>query len=267
MRIGLSTAAFYGRWETEEAAAQLAQYGADCAEVFLQTHSEYTAAFGKIARRALGGLPCTSVHPMGTHFENGLFAKSARQRQDTLDLYRRALDAAAELGANCYVYHGRHTPVLTALPFDLAANVDAVGTMCIEAAQRGMTLAWENVCWCQLTTPQRVEQIRGALPQARFTLDIKQAMRAGCDARAFVRAMGDALVNVHVCDWDASGALCLPGEGGFDFAAFFAALRENRYGGPVIVEPYLGLIKSDAALQNSLAFLRELAELPADEMG
>lgn len=37
MKIGLSTAAFYGKWEVEEAAALLGRYGADCAEVFLQT--------------------------------------------------------------------------------------------------------------------------------------------------------------------------------------------------------------------------------------
>ncbi|MFR5786378.1 MAG: hypothetical protein ACLUHE_04135 [Christensenellales bacterium] len=42
MKIGLSTAAFYGKWEVEEAAAHLRGYGAECAEVFFQTRSEYT---------------------------------------------------------------------------------------------------------------------------------------------------------------------------------------------------------------------------------
>ena len=72
MQLGLSTAAFYGRWETEESAAQMARWGVDCVEVFLETYSEYTRAFGTQVRRALCGIPCTSIHPQGTQFENGL---------------------------------------------------------------------------------------------------------------------------------------------------------------------------------------------------
>ena len=50
-----------------------------------------------------------------------------------------------------------------------------------EATQRKIKIAWENVCWCQLTTPERAREIRRLLPEIRFTLDIKQAMRAGRD--------------------------------------------------------------------------------------
>ena len=82
-------------------------------------------------------------------------------------------------------------------------------------------------------------------------------MRAGEDPILMARAMGESLCNVHVCDWDAVGALCLPGEGVFDFGALFAALREIGYCGPVILEPYLALIRSDEALLRSLSFLRE----------
>ena len=48
MKIGLSTAAFYGKWEVEEAAALLGRYGAECAEVFLQTRSEYAREFARL---------------------------------------------------------------------------------------------------------------------------------------------------------------------------------------------------------------------------
>ena len=256
MQIGLSTAAFYGRWETEEAAAQMQALGMDCAEVFLQTDSEYTPAFARLVREKLGGVPCTSVHPLGTQFENGLFSRSPRQRRDALAQYCRVLDCAAELGARCYVYHGRHTPQLRALPFDMQANAGVLETMGEEAARRGLAVAWENVCWCQLTTPQRVLEARATMPGVRFTLDIKQAMRAGCDPLQFVKAMGDGLFNVHVCDWDDSGRLCLPGEGSFDFAALFAALHRAGYVGPVVMEPYLELIADDGAIARAAAFLR-----------
>ena len=256
MVLGLSTAAFYGRWETEESAAHMGQWGGDCAEVFLETYSEYTPSFARQVRRALGGVPCTSIHPQGTQFENGLVGRSARQRQDARDMLCRVLDAGEALGARIYVCHGRHTALLKPLPWDMQANADMMGIMGEEAAERGMVIGWENVCWCQLTTPERVLEARKALPDVHFTLDIKQAMRAGCDPIAFVRAMGTGLCNVHVCDWDASGRLCLPGEGAFDFDALFTTLTEIGYTGPVVVEPYLALIDDDQALVRSVDFLR-----------
>ena len=81
-------------------------------------------------------------------------------------------------------------------------------------------------------------------------------LTAGGDPVDMARAMGSALCNVHVCDWDAQGKLCLPGEGVFDFAALFRALREIGYRGPVILEPYLALIGSDEALLRALSHLR-----------
>jgi len=120
-----------------------------------------------------------------------------------------------------------------------------------------MVIGWENVYWCQLTKPGRVLEAREALPKVRFTLDIKQAMRADCDPIAFVHAMGDRLCNVHVCDWREDGTLCLPGEGMFDFDALFDALRVAKYDGPIIMEPYCKLIGSNEALERSIAFMRE----------
>ena len=235
MRLGLSTAAFYGRWETEAAAAHMARLPIDCSEAFLETPSEYTREFGGLVRQNLGPVACTSVHPMGTQFENQLHSLSARQRGDALDVLRRVLDAAAALGAQTYVYHGRSTAMLRALPWNLPDNLAVISRMQEEASARGITIAWENVCWCQLTTARRVREARQAAPWLRFTLDIKQAMRAGEDPVAMAREMGEGLCNVHVCDWDSQGKLCLPGEGSFDFPALFAALRASGYDGPVVL--------------------------------
>ncbi len=255
MQLGLSTAAFYGRWETEEAAAKMTQLPIDCAEVFLQSQSEYDAAFAKKVRGNLGALACSSIHPLG-HHENFMAQRPQRQKEDAFDILRRVLDAGAILGAKTYVYHGRHTPQLAALKWNLDWNIEALIPMCEEAAQRGMVIGWENVFWCQLTEPLRVLEAKHALPQVRFTLDIKQAMRAGCDPVEFVYAMGEQLCNVHVCDWDEKGNLCLPGEGVFDFGLLFSALNAVGYGGPVILEPYLRIIRDESALLTSLEYLR-----------
>ena len=146
MKIGLSTAAFYGKWEVEEAAALLGRYGAECAEVFLQTRSEYAREFARLVRKNLNGVPCTSVHPFGTGFENEFFARSTRQRADALDTFRHALDAAAELGAHLYVYHGRYSPARIELPFEPQRNAEVLTLMQEEATRRDIRVAWENVC-------------------------------------------------------------------------------------------------------------------------
>lgn len=260
MKLGMSTAAFYGRWETEESAEYIASLGLDCAEVFLQSSSEYERTFAKLTRERLGATRCTSVHPLGTQFESQMFSRSPRQKQDAFDVFRRVLDAGAELGAQMYVYHGRNTPQLKPCPWNLQANLDVLAEMEQEAKMRGMMIAWENVYWCQLTQPERVREAAEACPQLRFTLDIKQAMRAGCDAFEMAQAMGGRIVNVHVCDWNDRGELCLPGEGIFDFAALFSLLKEEGYHGPVITEPYLTLIKSEKALCRSLQYVRSLIE-------
>lgn len=257
MQLGLSTAAFYGRWETEEAAERIAELGFDCAEVFLQSESENTKHFAALVRQKLKDVPCTSVHPLGG-YENYMAGRPARQVRDAFDHFRRILDAGAEMGAKVFVYHGRNTPQLRPLAWNLQWNIEAIAPMCEEAAQRGMVIGWENVCWCQLTEPKRVLEARAALDQVRFTLDIKQAMRAGCDPMEFVYAMGDRLCNVHVCDWDSEGKLCLPGEGIFDFGGLICALEEVGYSGPVIMEPYLVLIQNDEALMRSAAYMRHI---------
>lgn len=257
MQLGLSTSSFYGRWETEESAAAISRLSLDCAEVFLQTTSEYTRDFARIVRKNLGKLTCTSVHPLGTYFENALISRSLRQRRDAMDVFRRVLDAGEELGAKVYVHHGRHTPRNEILPWNLKANADMLLPMCEEAEKRGMVIGWENVCWCQLTTPQRVLEARDQLQNVHYTLDIKQAMKAGCDPLDFIAAMGNRLCNVHVCDWDENGNLCLPGEGVFPFSKMIRALKAAGYDGPVIIEPYLALIESKEALERSIAFMRE----------
>ena len=76
MKLGMSSAVFYGYLETEDAAAALKDYGLQTCEVFLETHSEYSPAFGQTVRERLRGLPCVSVHPKGTQFEPDIFGQS-----------------------------------------------------------------------------------------------------------------------------------------------------------------------------------------------
>lgn len=265
MRLGLTTAAFYGRMETEDAAERLRTFDVDCAEIFLETYSEYSAAFGALVRERLGGLPSTSVHPMGTAFENSLFSLSARQRLEAQKIFEGVLKAGQALGARIYVYHGRHNVKGTGIAANFDSVAPRIGELCDLAADYGITVCFENVSWCQMSTPERVLQVRSAYPKAGFVLDIKQAMQSSHDVSEFISAMGDKLLNVHVCDYDAGGRLFMPGQGTFDFEALGRRLRAVHYEGPVILEPYTTLYSSDEELAQSIAYLRKTMQIASQK--
>lgn len=258
MTVGMSSASFYGQGETEDQAALLRDFPLDVCEVFLQTRSEYSSAFGALVRERLAGLPCVSVHPKGgTQFELDLFGRSRRQTEDAMALFRQVCEAGEALGARYYVFHG---------PFSVSGRLRAgqvfrlperVARMRAIAADHGIEMLWENVCWCVLREPEDVRELAALLPEQRFVLDVKQAYRAGSDPFALLEAMGDRVRHVHALDVDGSGQLCLPGQGVTDWRALMRELRARGYGGAVILEPYNWQARDRDALRRSLDFLRE----------
>ncbi len=257
MKLGISTAAYYGRLETEEAAALLATMGIDCCEAFLECASEYEPDFIADLRGRLAGLPVHSIHPKGTQYEDGFFGKSPRQREDALRMFERVLTAGELLGAKVYVFHGMPDIHRRNLGPNMRLHAGIVREACARAAAHGIAFAWENVWWCQLARPEHVAAVREAVPEARFVLDIKQAMHAGFDPLDFLREMQGALVNVHLCDADAQGKLCLPGRGVYDFAALFAALRGAGYDDCVMLEPYGDMFTEQAEMEAAVSVLQK----------
>lgn len=259
MRIGLSSAAFYGRMETEEMAHRLRKFPLEVCEIFLETHSEYSADFGSIVRENLGGLPCVSVHPKGTQFEPDLFGQSKRQVADALDIFARICDAGGVLGARYYVLHGPGTINTQRRPGEIRDLLPRMAQMQQIAAQRGMQVLWENVSWCSMRTAEDVQAVRALLPEMGFVLDVKQAYRAGTTPQAILAAMGEHIRHVHALDMDEDGRLVLPGQGGMtDWRALKKQLTDQGYDGAVILEPYTVQPEDEDALRQSVCWLREI---------
>lgn len=258
MNIGLSSAAFYGRLETEEAAAHLHALNVGLCEVFLETPSEYSRSFGETVARNLQGVKCVSVHAKGTQFEQDLFGRSHRQVEDAMGTFAGVCDAGQAMGARYYVFHGPWVVHQDMQPGDIHALPERFGRMQAIAAERGLEVLWENVSWCTLRRPEHVRQLKALLPGLHFVLDTKQAFRSGVDWRTLVQAMGEDIRHVHVLDWDEQGRVRLPGAGVVDWGAFIQALREVRYDGAVILEPYQHLSEDEAALRRSLDWLHGL---------
>ena len=258
IQIGISSAGFYGRMETEEAAAYLTRFPVDRCEIFLETHSEYSAAFGRQAKDALHGLKCVSVHPKGTQFEPDLFGQSKRQTADAMNIFKNVCRAGEALGAKYYVFHGPNSPVRP-MALDNIREMEARMEMLMDAAQaHGIQVLWENVSWCAVRTPEDVRRLRERLPEIGFVLDVKQAYRAQVDPLAMIDAMGEQLRHIHALDWDAQGRLTLPGKGIMDWRAMAERLRAIGYDGAIILEPYPAQTTDDDAVRQSLSFLREI---------
>ena len=253
----MSSAAFYGQRETEDQAALLRTFPVEVCEIFLETHSEYSAAFGALVSERLAGLPCLSVHPKGTQFEQDLFGRSVRQVQDALKTFRGVCEAGQALGARYYVFHGPFAVSGRLRPggvHDLRGRMESLREI---ADGHGLELLWENVSWCALQQPEDAREITSLFPDMGFVLDVKQAMRAGVEPTDMLEAMGHRICHVHALDRDAAGRLCLPGEGITDWRALAGALRAKGYDGAVMLEPYEWMSRDHDAIRRSLGHLRE----------
>lgn len=258
MKIGLSTGAFYGRLETDDAAVHIKELPVDFCEVFLETPSEYKPAFGSALRNRLGDFPCSSIHVQSPQYEPDLFGASPRQRRDAMASFASALDCGEALGASIYVFHGPQCLVKHRPPWMLRNIDETLPALVKMAEERGIRFCWENVSYCSARIPEDVAYLRRSFPGLGFVLDIKQAHNGGEDPFLLLDAMGESLCHVHVLDVDMEGRFCLPGQGVFPFEQLRSTLCDNGYEGGILLEPYSAQSADSKALATSLAYLHDV---------
>lgn len=260
MKIGLSTASYFQKMQIEDAIPDIGAHGVRVCEVFLNTFSEYEPAFVEMLAQRLSAaiIEVFSVHPMSMQFEPQLFSIHPRQRADAIALFERVLSAGKRLGAKCYVMHG------PARLFGGVKNIELTRIAPIfldlaERAQRfGIQLTLENVSWCVFNEPEfgaRLQSLTGGA--IKHTLDVKQAVRSGYDPMDYIRAVGEHIVNVHLCDatrLPAGGVRYdMPGFGEYDFVSMFNLLGEKGYAGPAFIEVYSDMYAQIPTLYESLS--------------
>lgn len=238
LRAGVSTACLYPR-PVEEALYDLALAGVSCVEIFINSHSElrrgFVDALAKLLQRF--EMTCCSLHPYTCEMEPMmLFSNYSRRVEDYLEYCRYYFSAMQQLGAEKFVLHGNKAP-------GTAANVD----LYLERFRRladlgdsyGIQVAQENVARCTSASLSFLEKMRDGLgKQARFVLDIKQAVRAKEDPMAMLRALGEHVVHVHLSDHGEYGD-CLPiGKGRFPVNRFLQELAVRSPDCTVVLELY-----------------------------
>lgn len=261
MQIGISTATLFGRLYNEDALLVLNELGAEVAEVFLETYSEYTESFARLLKSRQGGLKIHSIHTLNTHFEPQLFSTCARTNDDAVEIFKNCLKAGKILGAENYTLHGK-AKFKKGVKFDNYAELGAhADRLCRIAAEYGINLCVENVEWAFYDKPGFYKNLKKYAPDLCACLDVKQARVSGYDYKDYLLEMNDGLKTVHLSDADEFGNVVLPSEKGkFYFKELFKMLKDIGFNGNCLIEVYKENYKDLSELKNSLEYLRNIKE-------
>ena len=257
MEIGISSSCYYPQ-NTLTSLEKALDAGAPVAEVFLNTFRElepgFVARLGECARRK--GRRILSVHPFTSALEPFLFFSEYETRfEDGLDLYRRYFEVCRLLGASVLVFHGN----MRTKAISLQEYARRLGRLVEEGEKYGVTVAQENVDRCQSGDVASIRALRQyAGRPLHFVLDLKQCRRFGCDIREMAQAMGpENICHLHLSDRNDQCLSALPGQGDFDFRAFFEYLREGGCTADGVIELYRGDFGAEEELGDALAYLNQ----------
>lgn len=258
MKIGISTATFFMNESTDGALPVIKEMGAEVCEIFLSTFSEYTKEYVDMIAEKAKILEVYSIHTLNQQFEPELFNPVKKTREDCEFFFKQAAYAAKVMHAKYYTFHGPAR--LKRLPYNIdfkkfGKRVNELNEMLGEYGN-GCQLAYENVHWAFFNTPDFFTNLRKEA-EIKACLDIKQAMQSKISYFDYLDAIGEDLVNVHLCDFDTQGNLCLPGRGIVDFTELFKRIIDLGYKGPLILEVYANNYKDYTELKTAYEYLKE----------
>jgi sugar phosphate isomerase/epimerase len=165
----------------------------------------------------------------------------AELRRQAADLFERALDVFAEVGASHVNVHP--DPLTRPAEEAVQRNAEAIGGLAERAEERGITLMLENLG----RSFRRVADLRPifeAVPRLAFHLDVGHAHMARAPdepnrTAELLEAFGSRLAHVHVHDNRGVDDLHLPlGVGSIDWPEIVRALKTAGYDGTVTLEVF-----------------------------
>ncbi|MDP4146005.1 MAG: sugar phosphate isomerase/epimerase [Bacillota bacterium] len=259
MKVGLSSAIFYPKVNTEDAIDKICELGFECAEVFLNSMCEYDEEFVKKLsdRKNQNNIDIISVHAFSSSFEPYLFDAYKRRREDMLSMFKKVCKAGKILGAKYYTFHGLRQGVNKFL--DDKFILEIYNELIYIAGENEMKLAQENVSWCMSSDINFIEMLKERCSYPLyFTLDLKQSYRACIEPDKYIEAMGDRLVNIHINDKNDTNSCLLPGKGDINYKSLFSKLNSINYKGNAIIEVYSDNYTSFDDIRQAHYYLKDL---------
>ena len=235
VQVGISSACFFPL-ETELSIALLLDSGEKNIELFVNSFSELKPGFIRqiIERVHAEGGNIVSVHPFTSNLEDMLFSTYTRRQKDMTEFYKKYFSLAAEAGASYVVLHGPSKMFHMPMEF----YVEQFDALDRTARQMGVHVLQENVARCMSRDIQLLAYLHQQLPDAGFTLDLKQARRCGIDLEHFFQTLGPAIKHIHFSDSSDTQECLWPGMGTMDIPGFVTMLHRYAYEGCLMVEIY-----------------------------
>lgn len=258
MEIGLSSAVFYPNVKTENSIKLISDLGFNYAEIFLNSPFEYEMDYVKRLSdiKDQYGLKINSVHSFSSSFEPYLFDAYKRRRMDMLKFFEMVCKAGKILGAKCYTFHGMRLGPSDFISKELIHDV--YNNLTYIAGENEIKLAQENVSWCMSSNVKYLSELKDNCKYPiYFTIDIKQAYKAGISPMEYLDVMGIDLINVHINDRDDKHVCLLPGDGSVDFESIFNKIKSLNYKGNAIMEVYSDNYNSYKDIKNSKKYLEK----------
>jgi sugar phosphate isomerase/epimerase len=255
--IGLSTASFYPL-ETEKVIEKISKLGFNVIEVFFNTTSELTMEYVLDLKKICDeyGVKVNSIHPFTSFAEPYFFFTDyVRRFNDGCDLYEKYFNLAAVLGAKIFNFHGDLLQRKTT-PDEYAEIYYKLYTV---AKKHEILFSQENVSRCLSGKSDFLKKLSDILgDNIYFTLDIKQANRAGEDPYSFVEKIGNKIVLVHINDFNEENDCLLPCYGKYDLKKIKKKLDEKEFKGYYIIEVYSQNYKELKEIEQSKNMLEKL---------
>lgn len=243
MNIGISTASYYPL-ETELALEEIGKSGIKTTEIFFNAESELKDSFIDILEdiKACYDLNITAIHPTLSLAEPFmLFSNYQRRFNEAVGKFARYSEIAARLGAKYINLHGGR-PNSSLSDEEYCERYMILKGITLK---NGVTLLQENVSKYRAGEIEFMRSMRDILgADAEFCFDIKQAVRSGYSPYLLAEEFLDNIKHLHISDHSIASDCMLPGNGGFDFSAFFELFRKNGYKGDAVIEVYSNAYKN-----------------------
>ena len=259
VRIGVSTACLYPE-ETEKSLEKVCSLGIECTEIFVNSDCELEKDFLKGMKNTLDktNTKCVSLHPYTCGIEPMmLFTYYERRFADMLEYHKKYFDAMNFLGAEKFILHGNKS----ANKFADEDYFERYERLYDLGRSFGVTVTQENVARCTGGNLDFLVKMKKALGnKAKFTLDVKQAVRKGYSPYEFVEKLGNSITHVHLSDHNDKSDCCLVGDGNLDFPRFLGELGKQNFEGDMVLELYRWGFSDISDLSENYRFIRKVAE-------
>ncbi len=257
MRAGVSTACLYPKL-LEESLYDLALNGIGHTEIFVNTDSELNKSYVGGLRETMRHfeVSCRSVHPYTFAMEPMMFFSGySRRIGDALEYYKRYFEAMNILEAEIFIFHGNKSIMNTPNELYFESFYRLVRT----AAEFGIIVAQENVSRCSSGSLSFMKEMAKSLKDdAKFVLDIKQAVRAGESSFEILKTLKDHIVHVHISDHGEMGDCLRIGRGRFNVKGFLSLLNEYSPDCSVMLELYRSNFDGISDLVGNYNILRKM---------